>query len=138
MLSRTDILLTLSILLVFATATLMLAQFSPSESNFLFFLVFVLVSKAAMKIIWIKTSSKIYINEKRIEISHNLCQPIFKQCSTSIPPENIRKPVDVFRGYRSDRSGTLLENGLIEIMANLYSFFVYVNFASCFNPDLHI
>ena len=38
-------------------------------------------------------------------------QPIFNQCSTSRPPENIRKFSDVFRGYKS---GTLVENGLIE------------------------
>ena len=46
--------------------------------------------------------------------SDKVYQPIFTQCSTSIPPENIRKPSvlrfsDVFRG---DRSGKLGENGL--------------------------
>ena len=40
-------------------------------------------------------------------------EPVFNQCSTSIPSENIRKPrtfSDVFKGYRS---GTLVENELI-------------------------
>ena len=45
--------------------------------------------------------------------------PIFKHCSTSIPPENIRKPTsenlwfsDVFREYKR---GILVENGLTSL-----------------------
>ena len=33
-------------------------------------------------------------------------QPILEQFSISIPPENVRKPHDIFRGYRY---GTLFE-----------------------------
>ena len=39
-------------------------------------------------------------------------QPIFNQCSTSIPPWKHQKTSGVFRGYRS---GTLVENGLIVV-----------------------
>ena len=44
--------------------------------------------------------------------------PIFNQCSTSIPPENLRFS-DVFRGYRI---GILIENGLnhFEIFGSLH------------------
>ena len=37
--------------------------------------------------------------------------PIFNQCSTSIPSENIRKPL-VLRCFQGYRNGILVENGL--------------------------
>ena len=52
------------------------------------------------------------------EISKVFNSPIFNQCSTSIPPENLRFS-DVFRGYRI---GILIENGLnhFEIFGSLH------------------
>ena len=57
-------------------------------------------------------------------------QPIFNQCFTSIPPENICFS-DVFKGYRS---GTLVENGLngkARAMCRLQCWIIVINSFSC-------
>ena len=53
-----------------------------------------------------KTVLNFFAKPFQLSICICLAYPIFNQCSTTVPPENIRKP---FRGYRI---GTLVENGL--------------------------
>ena len=59
-------------------------------------------------------SSNNALLEFLLEVRHVHLKGHFSHCFTSIPPENIRQPLLWFSDvFRECRSGTLVENGLI-------------------------